>query len=308
MMKISLCIATYRRADRLALLLDDLTRQTLQAVEVVIIDNHAEGSALAAVEERRRLGAPWPIHYGIQPERNIALTRNRTVEAARYGDWIAFIDDDERAPPTWLQQLAEALTALAADAVLAPVVPIVPNSAPAWIRAGRFYDFPRMPTGTVVPLNRLRFGNVIIRGDLLRSEPGPFDVSFGLSTGEDGDLLSRLATRGARIVWCDEAIVTEPVEASRLSLYWLLQRAISGGQEFARKSVTGLYGPMTAFGQFLLFARGGVQALIALLLALLLLPAGRHRAATWLVKAATNIGKLTVLAGWRYNEYAKTMS
>ena len=44
------------------------------------------------------------------------------------------------------------------------------------------------------------------------------------------------------------------------------------------------------------------------LLALLLLPAGRHRAATWLVKAATNIGKLTVLAGWRYNEYAKTMS
>lgn len=307
MMKISLCIATYRRADRLALLLDDLCRQTLTAVEVVVIDNHAEGSARAVVEERRRLGAPWPIHYGIQPERNIALTRNRTVEAAGDGDWIAFIDDDERAPPTWLQQLSEALTALSADAVLAPVVPVVPDSAPGWIRAGHFYDFPRMATGSIVPMNRLRFGNVIIRGDLLRSEPGPFDVSFGLATGEDGDLLSRLAKRGARIVWCDEAIVTEPVEASRLSLHWLLQRAVSGGQEFARKSVTGLYGPMTAFGQFLLFARGGGQALVALMLALLLLPAGRHRAAAWLVKAAMNFGKLTVLAGWRYNEYAKTM-
>lgn len=306
-MKISLCIATYRRPDRLALLLDDLTRQTLQPIEVAIVDNHAEGSARAVVEERRRLGAPWTIHYGIQPERNIALTRNRSVEAAGNGDWIAFIDDDERAPPTWLQQLADALVQLSADAVLAPVVPVVPAQAPAWLRAGRFYDFPRMPTGTVVPLNRMRFGNVIIRGDLLRAEPGPFDVSFGLSTGEDGDLLSRLATKGARIVWCDEAIVTEPVESSRLSLHWLLQRAISGGQEFARKSVTGLYGPMSRSARFRLFAIAGAQAVVALLLALLMLPAGRHRAATWLVRSATNLGKLTVMAGWRYSEYAKTM-
>ena len=58
----------------------------------------------------------------MQPERNIALTRNRTVSLAD-GDWLAFIDDDERAPESWLQQLLEAATAHGADGVLAPVEP-----------------------------------------------------------------------------------------------------------------------------------------------------------------------------------------
>lgn len=306
-MKISLCIATYRRPDRLAALLGDLTRQTLLPVEVVVVDNHAEGTARPVVEERLRLGAPFPIHYGIQPERNIALTRNHTVAAAQAGDWLAFIDDDERAAPEWLQQLADAAITLHADAVLAPVVPVVPDSAPSWIRAGRFYDFPRLPTGAEVPLNRLRFGNVIVRGAPLRAEPGPFDVSFGLSTGEDGDLLARLVRKGAKVVWCDEAIVTEPVEPSRLSLKWLLQRGLSGGQEFARKSLSGLYGPMTTVGRLRLFGQAGAQLVVAALVALLVLPLGRHRAAAWLVKVAANYGKLTAMVGARYNEYAKTM-
>ena len=306
-LKVSLCIATYRRADRLALLLDDLCRQRLLPVEVVVIDNHDAGSARAAVEERLRRGAPFPIHYGIQPERNIALTRNHSVAAARQGDWLAFIDDDERADPDWLAGLARAAIELRADAVLAPVVPVVPAHAPDWIRAGRFYDFARMATGEPVPLNRLRFGNVIIRGTPLRAEPGPFDVSFGLSTGEDAEMLARLVHKGARVVWCDEAIVTEPIEDARLSLHWLLQRALSGGQEFARKSLSGLYGPMSPLAKILLFAKAGAQFLVAMLLALVSLPLGRHRSAAWLVKAAANAGKLSVASGWRYHEYAKTM-
>lgn len=304
---VSLCIATYRRADRLALLLDDLCRQRLLPVEVVVIDNHAEGSARAVVEERLRLGAPFPIHYGIQPERNIALTRNHSVAAATRGDWLAFIDDDERADPDWLLRLATAAIELKADSVLAPVVPVVPDHAPSWIKAGRFYDFARLNTGEIVPLNRLRFGNVIVRGGPLRAEPGPFDVSFGLSTGEDAEMLARLVNKGARVVWCDEAIVTEPIENARLSLHWLLQRALSGGQEFARKSLSGLYGPMSPLAKLLLFAKAGVQLLIASLLAIVALPFGRHRSAAWLVKAAANAGKLSVISGWRYHEYAKTM-
>lgn len=306
-MTISLCIATYRRADRLAALLDDLTRQTLLPVEVIVIDNHAEGSAQPVIGERVRRGTPFPIHYGIQPARNIALTRNHTVAAAHRGDWLAFIDDDERAPPDWLERLAAAALAHQADAVMAPVVPVVPDHAPSWIRAGRFYDFPRMATGEIVPLNRLRFGNVIVRGAPLRAEPGPFDVAFGLSTGEDADLLARLIHKGARVVWCDEAVVTEPIEPARLSLHWLLQRALSGGQEFARKTLSGLYGPIGPLGRLLLFGRAGAQLLVAALLALLMLPLGRHRAAAWLVKVAANAGKLSVMSGWRYDEYAKTM-
>ena len=302
-MKISLCIATYRRADRLAALLSDLESQQQLPDEVIIVDNAPAGSARAVVEAHAAAHKSFQLHYAIQPERGIAITRNLTVAMAS-GDWVAFIDDDERAPPAWLAQLLEAARLHGADGVLGPVVPVVPESAPAWIRRGGFYDFPRMATGGVVPLNRLRFGNVILRGEPLRAEPGPFNVAYGLMTGEDGDLLSRMVNKGAKVIWCDEAIVHEPIEPARLSFRWILQRALSGGQEFARKSLDGTYARVTLLRRARLFAQALAQMLVALVLAFASLPAGRHRAAAWLVRASANLGKLSVFWGWRYSLYA----
>src|SRR5208282_2362401 len=121
---VSLCIATYRRPDRLEALLEDLTRQTRPPNELVVVDNDAAASARAVVERRVSLRAPFPIRYDIQPLKNISLTRNRTVELAT-GQWVAFIDDDERAPTTWLERLMDAATRYEADGVLGPVDPIV---------------------------------------------------------------------------------------------------------------------------------------------------------------------------------------
>jgi succinoglycan biosynthesis protein ExoM len=302
-MNISVCIATFRRLDRLRDVIEDLVRQTLLPQQIVVVDNDAQGSARSVVEEFRQRSVPFELKYDIQPERNIAATRNRTVALAD-GDWLAFIDDDERAPVGWLAGLMAATEQYGADGVLAPVEPQLPPGAPPWIRRGRFYDFPHMRSGEIVPLNRMRFGNLVLRGATLRAEPGPFDTRYGLSTGEDGDLLVRLAHKGARIVWCDEAIVTEPIEPKRLSLRWLMMRAVSGGQEFARQTVNGRYRAISWSGRMAFFARALAQMIIAGVLALLCWPIGRHRAAAWLVKASANFGKLSVFWGWRYRAYA----
>ncbi|MDB6086186.1 MAG: glycosyl transferase [Gammaproteobacteria bacterium] len=299
----SLCIATYRRPDRLALLLEDLTRQGRVPDEVIVVDNDAEGSARGIVEQRTASGAPFPIRYAVQPQKNISLTRNKTVELAG-GEWVAFVDDDERAPVNWLERLLDAATRFSADGVLGPVNPVIPADAPTWIRRGRFYEFPRMSTGGVVPPNRLRFGNVLFRGAWLRRTPGPFDPAYGLTGGEDGDLLSRLAQQGARIVWCDEARVDEPVEPARLSLHWLLRRALSGGQDFAQHALAGRYGAMSRASRIEFFAVALLQALAAAAFALVSWPFGRHHAARWLTKLWANVGKMSVFWGWRYREYA----
>jgi succinoglycan biosynthesis protein ExoM len=301
--KISVCIATYRRQERLAALLDDLKQQERLPDEIVVVDNDSAASAREVIEACRREGAPWPIVYEIQPERNISMTRNRTVHLAT-GDWLAFIDDDERAPAPWLRQLLEAAERHGADGVLAPVEPQVPASAPAWIRRGKFYDWPHLPSGTPVPRPLLRFGNVLLSGRLLREEPGPFDISYGLATGEDDELLLRLINRGARVIWCDEAIVWEPVEAKRLSLAYLMQRALSGGQHFAHLSISGRLGRVNAVKRGALFLQWLAQMLVALGLAALLWPAGKHRGARWLIKAWANLGKLTGFFSWRYDAYA----
>ena len=119
-MVISICVCTYRRAERLALLLADLCAQDTPIAEVVVVDNDATESARAVVEARRAAGCPFRLIYAIQPERNIALTRNRTVELAS-GEWLAFIDDDERAEPGWLA----ALHAKMSDPTVAAAVGIV---------------------------------------------------------------------------------------------------------------------------------------------------------------------------------------
>jgi succinoglycan biosynthesis protein ExoM len=302
-MKTSICIATYKRSARLGVLLEDLARQEHAAEQVVIVDNDAVGSAREVVEKFRASGAPFEIDYDIQPLRNIALTRNRSVEMAR-GEWLAFIDDDERAPPGWLRQLFEAAEKYQADGVLAPVLPLVPEDAPGWIRRGRFYDFTRQPTGVPVPLNCMRFGNVLLRGGQVRAMQPPFNPRFALGSGEDSDLLVRLTQRGAKIIWCDEAIVTEPIEPKKLSLRWLLLRSESGGQDFGQKTVAGEYGAIGALQRWSFFARVLMQLCAALLLAALSLPVGRHRAAHWLVTAAANFGKLSVLWGRRSSAWA----
>lgn len=301
---VSVCIATYRRNERLRAVLEDMTRQSRLPDQVVVVDNDSAGGARPIVDECRAAGAPFPIDYGIEPEPNIAMTRNRTVALAT-GDWVAFIDDDERAPPEWLRQLLYAVETFRADGVLAPVEPQVPPAAAAWIRRGRFYDFPHQRDGVEVPLDGMRFGNVLLRTSLLRAEPGPFDARHGLMAGEDVDLLVRLARKGAKIVWYDKAQVFEPIEPKRLSLRWLLLRALSGGQGFARYTIGGGYGPISWLGRCWFFLRVSVQMIVASMLALMVLPLGRHRAAAWLITAYANLGKLSVLWGWRYRAYAR---
>ncbi|MDB5969094.1 MAG: glycosyl transferase [Hydrocarboniphaga sp.] len=300
--RVSVCIATYRRQPRLDALLADLALQQRLPDQVVVVDNDAAASA-REVTERHRRRAPFELVYAVQPEKNISLTRNRTVELAT-GDWLAFVDDDERAPAAWLSQLLACAARYRADGVLGPVEPLLPSEAPRWIRRGRFYDWARMASGTRVPPNRLRFGNVLLRADLLQATTPVFDPAYGLTGGEDGDLLSRLTLAGANIVWCDEAIVSEPVEGSRLSLRWLLRRSLRGGQDFARHTVSGRYGPVTLAVRTRLLLRALLQAFTAAALALLLLPLGRHHAARWLTKASANLGKLSIFCGWHYREYA----
>jgi succinoglycan biosynthesis protein ExoM len=257
------------------------------------------------VERRRASGAAFPIDYEIQPVRNISLTRNRTVALAN-AEWLAFIDDDERAPVDWLQRLAAAAAGHAADGVLGPVEPLVPSTAPDWLQRGRFYDWSRMHTGTVIPPNKLRFGNVLLRASLLHDMPAPFDPGYGLSGGEDGDLLARMVQTGARIIWCDQAIVHEPVETARLSLHWLLRRALRGGQDFARHRLAGRYGQVTIANRLGLLLRALLQTLLAAGLAPVSWPRGRHRVVFWLLKASANLGKLSVFLGWHYQEYKGT--
>jgi GT2 family glycosyltransferase len=309
---VSVCVCTYRRREKLSLLLDDLLRQHRRPDQIVVVDNDRDGSARDVVEAcRARMesaarteGAERiDLIYVVQPEKNISLTRNATVDYAT-SYWLAMADDDERAAEDWIANLLRTARSSRADGVLGPAVPLVPDTAPEWIRRGGFYDWARFPTGTPVPTNGLRAGNLIVRRDAIVAMQPMFDPAYGLTGGEDGDLFMRMQAAGYRFVWCDDAVVTETVEPGRLTLAWILRRARRGGQDFARHVMGGKLGPATPARLTMFFLRAVLQMLLGGVLAVLTLPLGRHRAAYWLARAYANYGKLTALWGSRDLEYA----
>ncbi len=297
--RISVCVCTYRRPQQLAALIKRLAEQQPPPIlELVVVDNDAHGSAAGVVAAAI---APFPLRYSVQPVKNIALTRNQALAAAS-GDWIAFLDDDELPLPDWLQQLWRTAELHSADGVLAPVISQVPDDAPDWIKAGNFFARRRFTTGTVVPRNEYRIGNALLRADCLKALDGPFDAAYGLTGGEDGDLLCRYADQGARLVWCDEAVVTEPVEHSRLNRHWLLKRAWRGGNDYARHYFAGRYGPLPLLAGPRFMVRTALQWLAAAALQGATLPVQRCHF-HWQRKAAAQRGKLAALRGSRYEEY-----
>ncbi|RKP53592.1 glycosyltransferase [Pararobbsia silviterrae] len=302
--RLSVCISTYHRVALLDTLLGELVAQTRRPQQVVVVDNDPLGSARDVVTAWRQRYAEIDWVYDVQPEKNISLTRNRTIALAD-GAWLAFIDDDERAHPQWLEALETARVRHEADGVLAPIVPVVPPDAPDWVRRGRFYDDPHMPSGTIVPHNVMRIGNALLSAAWLKRIDPVFDPAFGLTGGEDGDMLMRLANLGARLVWSEEAGVTEPVVAARMRLDWILKRALRGGQDFGWHFRGGKLGGRPGFARSLLFfARAAAQAAIAGILAVLMLVRGRHHAVYWAARCSANLGKLSVLGGLHYREYA----
>jgi succinoglycan biosynthesis protein ExoM len=302
---ITVCIATFRRPVLLEELLVALSRQEgATPFDVVVVDNDAAGSAAPAIARARAAIADAnrsiELRSSIEPEQNIARARNRALAEAR-GEWLAFVDDDERPGERWLADLYATVQRCGADGAFGPVVARLPAGAPRWAKSGRFFERPRHQTDSVVPSGELRTGNALIRRSLLAVDggAGPFDPRFGLSGGEDTVALARLAAAGARFVWADHAVVEERVPPERARLGFLLRRSFSGGCGHALHRLD----HEGAAAAPSLLARGAGALGCAAVMSLATLPLGAHRAIAWCCVGASALGKLLGLAGLRSELY-----
>lgn len=295
---IDICIATYKRPHLLAELLESLICQRVASdisLSIVIVDNDAAGSAQAVVESFQKK-LLLPIIYDIEPVQNIALTRNRTVSYA-HGDFIAFIDDDERADVEWIQTLYENLLFYDAAAVFGPVVPILPDSAPDWVNRGHFFDGPRFKAGTSIATGRT--GNAMVRAEYAKRFTPVFNPEFGQTGGEDVNFFDKIISLGGKLVWCDSAIVYETVHADRLNVVYLAKRAFRGGQTYASMMLK-RYGILKKIAWF--FYRVGLL-IIAAIAFLVAWPFRRHWGVKALQKVCSNLGQLSTLTPYRYRGY-----
>src|SRR5262245_54620814 len=119
---VAVCVCTRARPWMLRRCLASLRAQQLDAarltMRLVVVDNNPEPSALPIYEEVCR-GGQWPGELVHCPRPGIPIARNAALDAALAcgADYIAFLDDDEVAPPHWLSGLVRAMADCRADAV-----------------------------------------------------------------------------------------------------------------------------------------------------------------------------------------------
>ncbi|MCA8890223.1 MAG: glycosyltransferase family 2 protein, partial [Parvularculaceae bacterium] len=103
MATITVIIVNYNSGDRLGKCLDCLRRQTFTDFDVIVIDNDSTDSSAKTAREK------YAEHTFIDAGANLgfAAANNRAAQQAS-GDWLAFLNPDAYAEPSWLEELINA--------------------------------------------------------------------------------------------------------------------------------------------------------------------------------------------------------
>ncbi|WP_298459551.1 glycosyltransferase family 2 protein [uncultured Cellulomonas sp.] len=228
-------IPTYRRPESLARLVRAVLAQATEVdadVRVLVIDNDPGGSARDVVHAV----AGSALGYRHEPRPGLAAVRNRALDESADADALVFIDDDETPAAGWLAALLDVWTTRRCDAVAGPAVKQLPDDVDGWVRGSGHFADRRRPSGTVVA--GAATNNLLLDRRAVDRFGVRFDERFGLSGGEDTLFTRTLVRRGGTVVWCDEAVVEDPVPADRATRRWVLRRSFRTGTTWSRVHVT----------------------------------------------------------------------
>ncbi|MEP3278464.1 MAG: glycosyltransferase [Stappiaceae bacterium] len=223
--KLVIAVCTAQRPKMLQSCLESLDRLTIpKATElvVVVVENDAVPFFTGSQAEDLKSALSIPVFFYHEERRGIPFARNCALEAALEHDpeWIALIDDDERAEPDWIEKLLAACAEHKAEVANGPVRRIYETPAPHWWKSQLLKS---RPTGTVIteaPTNNVLLHARIVRTDGLSLR---FDerLTFG---SEDIDYFRRTHAAGVKMIWVDDAFVEEDIPASRVTSRRLLSR------------------------------------------------------------------------------------
>jgi succinoglycan biosynthesis protein ExoM len=290
--------------------LSQLVKPAGYNVDILVIDNNDEKSRWVG-DECITVGA----RYRFEPTPGLSSARNAALATATAmgTDWLAFIDDDERADRLWLVAFTEIIERLSnesgwtcehcgqgatrpVDAVHGVIQYAYPPDAAPW----RCRD-PWGSWGDVdgKELDCAGTGNVIFRASVARGLR--FDEALNTSGGEDTDFFRRFhRERGGRIVLSLHALATETVTWDRITLRGHCRKAFRNG--FMKEPR--LKRPIRKALQRL------VSGLTLLIVAPLVLVAGKNRALktmlAGILKISEALGIASARSGGEFNYYAKT--
>ncbi|HEX3360069.1 MAG TPA: glycosyltransferase family 2 protein [Solirubrobacterales bacterium] len=242
---VSVVVSTYdeQRWDHLVACVESLQGQTAPTAELIVVVDHNPALLRRAQEQ-------FPALRVIDNDRprGLAGARNAGV-AVSTADVVAFIDDDARAEPDWLEQLLTCFDAAETVGAGGALIPDWEDGRPSWVPTEFYWVFGCSYTGLPeerAPVRNPIGANMAARAAALHEvggfrEGGDADsprelrargmVRAAGNVPDDTDLAIRVKQRIADAVWLYQpaARVLHSVPAARTSVGYFLRRSFEEG-------------------------------------------------------------------------------
>ena len=228
MIRLSLVIATYNRAEQLMVTLGSVAMQSAEPAmwECIVVDNNSTDNTRQRVETFQQEHSALNIRYVFEKEQGLSHARNAGIVASR-GDIVAFIDDDERIVEdfitAYIDLFDEHPDAMAAGG---EIIAEYPTGRPRWM--SHYTERPianPMSFGDKVrlfPSGRIPGGGNMAMRRKLFTVVGGFNTALGrtgkrLLGGEESELFERIAKQEYRVYYTPRAVMYHIIPAEKLT-------------------------------------------------------------------------------------------
>ncbi len=240
MIKLSLVIATYNRADQLMITLRSVAAQKADKAiwECIVVDNNSTDHTRSNIDNFANANSHLNIRYCLEVNQGLSHARNAGIANAK-GEIIAFIDDDEHIVPDFIDAYIELFdkypTAMSAGG---KIIAEYPSGRPEWM--SKYAEEPianPMDFGEEIkPFPKGRIpggGNMAMRKEVFETI-GNFDITLGrtgkkLSGGEESDLFERMNAKGMKCYYVPKAVMYHIIPESKLNRTYFTRLAFNNG-------------------------------------------------------------------------------
>lgn len=245
-------VCTYNRPNMLRKCLNSIKTQEIpKGAEIIIYvaDNNSEPLLhIKDVVDECLQGLKYK--YLLVEKRGISFARNAILDCAveSKADFIAFIDDDQYADLSWINNLYKKITEAKVEAVQGKVIYVLPEETPDFIQKEWQVGYSEDTL-----LKHLGTGNVIFASKLVNDWGLRFRNELALTGGEDLDFFLRSQHNGGKHIYTAYAVVFETVPDERATVKWQLKRKMQDG--YALSAITyANYGMLRLLRKYILKA------------------------------------------------------
>lgn len=240
--KISAVICSYNRARFIIDAVESIFKQDYDKskYELIVVDNNSTDNTLELLAQYKSKHPDYHFRFVTEKNQGVAYTRNRCAQEA-VGEIIAYLDDDSKAQPGWLQRIENFFDQHPeVYSIGGKITPYFLTTIPDWYSKyffGLVGRFDQGPEAKQLEGQRYPCGaNMAFRKKVFE-EIGYFNTALGRSgngllANEEKDIYMRILKYGKQVYYLPEVEVLHAVETNKFDKDYVRRHSmgIGGGE------------------------------------------------------------------------------